>query len=212
MITELNEIGSGLQDDCMSLSKEISTEKARVDRSARSALNRGTVIFNNRALRQYLRQWHDNIALTQTKEDRSGFIIKRMRARLVKQAFQIYKKRTAELRQDLKSEERMKHFMITVEERRKRRAFNALCVYRKLFCQAKTYWSILFTKMDLWRKRRAYRTWVKNSYAVGEDSLKDQQNLQTEVLAELNHELGAATTIHNNKVIENKTLDKSLKK
>jgi len=32
------------------------------------------------------------------------------------------------------------------------------------------------------------------------------------VLAELNHELGAATTIHNNKVIENKTLDKSLKK
>lgn len=98
MIVELQEEGNGLSAEVDTITKEINTEKARVDRSARSSLNRGMILFNNRSLRQYLRKWYESVDHKKQEEDKSSLIIKRIRQRLVKQAFQKYKQRTLELR------------------------------------------------------------------------------------------------------------------
>ena len=57
MITEMQEEGSNLAGAVEELNKEIVIEKAKVDKSGRSALGRGTKIMKKRYLKQYLDKW-----------------------------------------------------------------------------------------------------------------------------------------------------------
>ncbi len=54
---EMTEEGSNLAAAVDSLDKEVKIEKAKVDRSARSSLNRGTRIMEKRYLKQYMDKW-----------------------------------------------------------------------------------------------------------------------------------------------------------
>ena len=54
---EMTEEGSNLAAAVDSLDKEVKIEKAKVDRCARSSLNRGTRIMEKRYLKQYMDKW-----------------------------------------------------------------------------------------------------------------------------------------------------------
>lgn len=54
---ELQEEGSNLANAVETLDKQIKIEKAKVDRSGRSSLSRGTRIMKKRYLKQYLDKW-----------------------------------------------------------------------------------------------------------------------------------------------------------
>jgi len=54
---EMQEEGSNLAAAVDTLDKEVKHEKAKVDRCARSSLNRGTKIMQKRYLKQYMDKW-----------------------------------------------------------------------------------------------------------------------------------------------------------
>jgi len=53
----MQEEGSNLAAETESLDKKIDIKKKEVDRSGRSALNRGTKIMKKRYLKQYFDKW-----------------------------------------------------------------------------------------------------------------------------------------------------------
>ena len=57
MVMEMQEEGSNLAAQVEDLSKQIDQKKQQVDRSGRSALNRGTNIMKKRYLKQYFDKW-----------------------------------------------------------------------------------------------------------------------------------------------------------
>jgi len=189
-----------LSSECFDLTKQISTEKANADRSARSALNRSSNIFHKRALRQYLHKWHKLLNKQKTQEDRAGFFMKKFRNNLVKQAFDIYVRRVRELRQDDINNDRMEHLIATFNDRKKRGIFNAFLVFKNKFKKARNYWKIVFTKMDMWMRQRAFHRWLKNAHQESEDVLNEEFNTATEELTITNHELGELVEVHQDKV------------
>ena len=57
MVMEMQEEGSSMAAEVESLGKQIEIKKKEVDRSGRSALNRGTNIMKKRYLKQYFEKW-----------------------------------------------------------------------------------------------------------------------------------------------------------
>ena len=63
-----------------------------MDRSARSALNRGVKIMQRRYLKQYLDKWAQKNVHHNKQKDGSELILKKIRKRFLRQAFDLYKK------------------------------------------------------------------------------------------------------------------------
>ena len=87
----LQEEGAGLAAEVESLSKEIKIEKAKVDRSGRSALNRGTKIMQKRYLKQYMDKWAAVNKSYKNQQSGSDVILTKIKKRMYRQAFDRYK-------------------------------------------------------------------------------------------------------------------------
>jgi len=74
-IVEMQEEGSNIATAVEKLDKEIKIEKAKVDRSGRSALNRGTRIMQKRYLKQYMAKWAEVNRQYKSQQNGSQFII-----------------------------------------------------------------------------------------------------------------------------------------
>jgi hypothetical protein len=116
------------------------------------------------------------------KEDGAGFVIKKMRNRFCRQAFDLYKLHVKQLKQYEKDLARLKCYKELTDARRLRTTFNAMCVYRNNFIKAKNYWTIVLTKMDLWMKRKMFIKWQTQGNDKMEQVKKAKQNNETEVL------------------------------
>lgn len=92
VIMEMTEEGAGLTQEVESLDKKIEIEKKKVDRSGRSALDRGTRIMKKRFLKQCMDRWAANHKALSKKEDGSNLIIEKLKKKLLKRAFDRYKK------------------------------------------------------------------------------------------------------------------------
>ena len=138
--------------------------------------------------------------------------MKKFRNNLIKQAFDRYVRRVRELKQDDINADRMGHLIDTFRMRQKRRVFNAMLVYKNRCLKSKVYMNIVLTKLNIWDKRRAFSTWQKNAHKTSEEFFNGVQDAAVEELAEINHELGELTVMHEEKVKENKQLDKNHRK
>ena len=88
---EMQEEGSGLAAAVDDLSKKIDIKKKEVDRSGRSALNRGTKIMKKRYLKQYFDKWAETNKHVNKQTEGGDLICKKMRLRFLRQAFNLYK-------------------------------------------------------------------------------------------------------------------------
>lgn len=97
MVMEMQEEGSNLAAQVEDLSKKIDLKKKSVDRSGRSALNRGTNIMKRRYLKQYFDKWAEVNKTTNNQVDGADNVRKKMRNRFFRQAFDLWKEGHAHL-------------------------------------------------------------------------------------------------------------------
>mmetsp|Transcript_18535 Transcript_18535/g.24897 ORF Transcript_18535/g.24897 Transcript_18535/m.24897 type:complete len:189 (+) Transcript_18535:511-1077(+) len=125
-MTELQEEGSNLQNAVEELNKEIKIEKAKVDRSGRSALSRGTRIMQKRYLKQYMDKWAEVNKQHKNQKNGSDVILQKIKKRMFKQAFDLYKAGCAREKLSERNEGSCDQLKKTLDCRTMRKCFNAI--------------------------------------------------------------------------------------
>lgn len=104
-------------------------------------------------------RWKDNINMINTKEDGAATVIKRLRTRLLRKAFDLYvagakyhKKRQIE-------EERVRYYNLTRDMRMKRQVYNAWLLFRANFQKQKSYWNRIYLRLETTLKERTVKRW-----------------------------------------------------
>ena len=123
---EMQEEGNSIQAAVDSLDKEIKIEKAKVDRSGRSALNRGTKIMQKRYLKQYMDKWAQVNRLHKNQQSGSDLILKKMRNRFLRQGFDLWKAGCARGQLHDRNEGSCEHLRRTLNVRLMRKVFKAI--------------------------------------------------------------------------------------
>jgi hypothetical protein len=104
-------------------------------------------------------------------------IVAKLRLRLLGQAFQIFKTEAQKLTQMMKNEQRAADMVATKYNlRTKKMIFNAILAYATTYEKARMCLGVLFKKIDLWRLKKAYRTWTDNVHAEITDTLIEETN------------------------------------
>lgn len=125
-------------------------------------------------------RWRDRCITVENGENAADVIIRKMRARLCRDAFNKYKAMVQLCKKEDMDEERCQYFNKTRDERLKDRVLGAWIIYTKNFHRAKEYWYRLFLRLDLSMKRRAVKKWKDNSQSVVEDTFEEQQQTLVE--------------------------------
>lgn len=160
MIMEMQEEGSNLAAEIESLDKKIEVKKKEVDRSGRSALNRGTNIMKKRYLKQAFDKWAETNKTVNNQADGADTIRNKMRKRFLRQAFDLYKAGCARLQLSERNEGSCEHMKHTLNVRLMRKCFKSIKAFNQKNMTATRYWKILLGKMDHWMKKRAFSKWM----------------------------------------------------
>ena len=125
-----------------------------------------------------MRTWYDNVFSMKKKEAAAdSVIIAKLRLRLLGQAFEIFKTETQKLTQMIKNEQRAADMVASKYNlRTKRMIFNAILAYKTTFSKSRMCLGVLLKKIDLWRLKKAYRTWTDNVHAEITDTLIEETN------------------------------------
>lgn len=112
------------------------------------------------------------------QEEKSALVIKRVRARLCREAFERYVafyKKSIQHERNTKGSEYMKK---TLDLKLLRKCFNMMIFETKRQITAKKYWTKIFGKMDHFMKKRALIAWRQGSHnKFSEDLINTQDNL-----------------------------------
>ena len=209
---ELQEEGSNMAAAVEELNKEIKIEKAKVDRSGRQSLSRGTRIMKNRYLKQYMERWAAVNRLYKSQQGGSEAVLKKIKKRMFKQAFDRYKANCARQQLDERNEGSSEQLRRTLNVRELRKCFNAMRSYNSKNVKARTYMKILLGKMDHWTKKRAFGMWQDGGNVMKMEDLQFEQNALTEEMTVKNAELGTLATKVADKSARNAQLTETLKK
>ena len=110
--------------------REVDEESARVGRNKRSALQKAAFTCIRRWLEYGIRTWHDKVHRMHLMEQQgSAFIIARLRKRLCKQGFELYKRKVLAMKLGEQADNKCVHYIRTKHFRSKRVVFNAICQY-----------------------------------------------------------------------------------
>ena len=120
------------------------------------------------------------------KENGSASIIKRLRARLCRQAFEKFKKGVQSTIQDEKDAARCEYYKQTLATRELRKMFYAWVGFQRTFKKARKYWSRLFGKMDNNQKKSAFRIWKNWKQKHVEFQLMSAEEEMQSQVAEMN--------------------------
>jgi len=192
-MTELQEEGSNVAAAVEEISKEIKIEKAKVDRSGRSALNRGTRIMTKRYLKQYMDKWAEVNRHYKNQKNGSDVLLTKIKKRMFKQAFDLYKAGCARQVLEEKNDGSCDQLRRTLNHRTMRKCFESIRKYNITNMKAKTYWKILLGKMDHWMKKRAFAMWMQGGNTMKMEFLQEEQNTLTEEMTVKNTEIGNLT-------------------
>jgi hypothetical protein len=116
---------------------------------------------SRRLKEQAMARWRDRCVKVNVIEDGAGTIVKRLRTRFLRKAFDFYLAGVKRLRQENFDEDRVKYYKRTLQERAMKKVFNAWCAYKHLFERAKKYWNRAYLRMDRSMKQKAFRKWME---------------------------------------------------
>ena len=174
MITMQQEEGAAIAAELETVEKEIEKKEQGLDKSQKSQTLKCVTSFNRRLLQIAMGRWRDRCVSLNNGENAADVVIRRMRARLCREAFERYKAMTKLAKKEDKDEERCEYFNKTRDERLKDRTLAAWIMYTKNFHRAKEYWYRLFLRLDLSMKRRAVKKWRDNSQFTIEETFETQ--------------------------------------
>ena len=209
---EMQEEGSNLAAAVDTLDKEVKIEKAKVDRCARSSLNRGTKIMQKRYLKQYMDKWAEVNNSYKNQKDGSELLLRKMRARFCRQGFMLWKAGCAREQLADRNEGSCDQLKAALNLRLVRKCFNAVRKFNAKNTKATQYTKILFSKMDHWMKKRAFATWMDGGNTMKIEMCHEHQNNLTEEMTVKNNEIGNLSKKHADKSARVAGLTADLKK
>lgn len=192
-LMEMQEEGASIAAAVDSLDKEVKIEKAKVDRSGRSALNRGTKIMQKRYLKQYMDKWAQVNKHHKNQQSGSEFLLKKMRNRFLRQGFNLWKAGCARGQLHDRNEGSCEHLRKTLNVRTMRKIFNAIRGFNKKNINARVHCKILLGKMDHWMKKRAFATWLDGGNMAKMEMIMENQGMLTDEMTVNNKELTNAS-------------------
>lgn len=122
-MTELQEEGGNLKTAVDEISKEITIEKAKVDRSGRKSFERGTRIMKKRWLKQYMDKWAAVNRSYKNQQSGSDVLLHKIKVRMFRQAFDLYKEACAKMKLAERNEGSCDQLRTTLNHRLMRKCF-----------------------------------------------------------------------------------------
>jgi hypothetical protein len=104
-------------------------------------------------------RWRDTVNETNAKEDGAETIMKRIRLRFLRQAFDLYQAGVKYKKKLIVEEERCALYHRTRNERLKRVVMNSWKVFIDNHKTAKKYWYRMYLRLDLGMKQMAVKRW-----------------------------------------------------
>lgn len=101
--------------------------------------------------------------LINTKEDGASTVIKRLRTRLLRQAFDLYVSGMRYKKKLQIEEERCRYLRETLNLRQKRKVYKAWLKYKQTFQKQKGYWHRLYLRLETTMKERAVKKWQEQT-------------------------------------------------
>ena len=147
----------------MAVSKEIKDKRESLDCSSRKSTLKCVTSFNRRLMQIAMGRWRDQMNTQQVKEGGAETVIKRLRTRMLRQAFNLYLEGTRYKRKLGIEEERVAYYNNTRNARLMRKVFNSWHVYRSNFVKAKDYWGRIYKRVDNLLKERAIKKWKEGA-------------------------------------------------
>jgi len=86
------------------------------------------------------------------REDGAETIVKRLRLRFLRKAFDFYVSGVKHVKKIEKDEERVKQLKKALDERLMRKVYNSWHLFKRNHTKAKGYWHRIFLKLDLTMK------------------------------------------------------------
>ena len=104
-------------------------------------------------------RWRDTVQETTVKEDGASTIIRRLRLRFLRKAFDLYAAGVKYKKKLIIEEERCALYHKTRDERLKRQVMNAWTIFIDNHVKAKRYWNRMYIRLDLSMKQMALKKW-----------------------------------------------------
>jgi hypothetical protein len=89
-VTEFQQEGAALSSEVLDLKKEIDAKKGQKDQSQRTKVLKCVTSYNKRLVQLAIGRWRDKIQDINIKEDGANSIIRRLRLRFCRKAFDLY--------------------------------------------------------------------------------------------------------------------------
>ena len=121
-------------------------------------------------------RWKDICNMRTGQESKAELVIKRMRNRYLRQAFDLYLAFYRRDQQHSRNERSADYVIETFKQRQMRKFYNAWCQYTNKMLLIKRYWRKILHRMDLYLKQRAVKIWNTHAHIKYEFDLESRQN------------------------------------
>lgn len=135
-------------------------------------------------------RWRDRANDLNIKEDGAFTIMRRLRLRYLRKAFDIYQAGVKYKKKLEIQEERCMIYNTLRNERLKAQVLNAWLIFKNRHLTAKDYWYRIFIRLDLSLKRQTVRQWKEVTQLDVEKDLLSHENSIIDTNEDLNHEIG----------------------
>ena len=135
-------------------------------------------------------RWRDQANDMRLKEDGAYTIMRRLRLRLVRKAFDLYEAGLAYKRKVEVQEERCQMYNRIRDERLKATVLNSWTIFKTNHQTAKDYWYRIFLRLEVRLKQQSVKKWIEVTQLKVEKSLRSHENQIIERIEDLNHNIG----------------------
>lgn len=146
--------------------------------------------FEKRRLQISVGRWRDQVASMNIKENGARIIIKRLRLRYCRKAFDLYLDGLKYQRTNNQLETRCGLYNKLRNDRLLNQVLNSWIIFKNHHQEAKKAWYCIFLKLEVSFKRLSIKKWRESTQIKAENSLDDHSNLLCENIQNLNHEIG----------------------
>lgn len=193
MIQDMQLDVEGKTNEALNEEKKLRVKEEGVRTSKRRMVDKTFKKLFYRNLQNSIDRWKDVCNEKSSKEDNAGYVIKRMRNRFLRQAFDRYVEFNRRSQQHTKNLARGDHIAETLRLRELRKMYNALCYYKNWRSRIKQVWHKVLSKFDYYQKMRAIKIWNDNAHEKHQKKLMLNQELLTNNITETNEELNKLT-------------------
>jgi hypothetical protein len=115
--------------------------------------------MERRQLEQAMGRWRDSMNDERKKEDGATTVLRRVKTRLFRKAFDLYREGVELRKREDLHISRMKMFLNTTDQRRMEECFNGIKLFVQRHMAAKEYWRKLDFRLNNARQKQGFKRW-----------------------------------------------------